>query len=158
MERRNLVNGALAAGLAAFAVPARADDGAAAAAAAGGDDGTTNAVHALHQTVERLYRNSATEPWAGLERVRRAQNDWIKSQQKYPDFLEVGLGVWDSVHDWHVRFQQPLNITRLDDGRYAMAYMFTTLLLRPDMQNDWMGFPFDLDRRRAGSPAPTPQP
>ena len=52
--------------------------------------------------------------------------------RKYPDFLEIGLDVWDNIWDWHVVYQQPLNVTRVADGRYAMSFMFTTLLLRPD--------------------------
>lgn len=146
MERRSLVNGGLVAGVAALVAPARAEAGG--GAAAGGDDGTTNAVHSLQNTVQKLFDVATKEPWTALDRVRRAQHDWLKSQQKYPDFLEVGLNVWDGMHDWHVRYQQPLNITRLDDGRYAMAFMFTTLLLRADMLADWIGFPFDFDRRR----------
>jgi hypothetical protein len=66
--------------------------------------------------------------------------------QKYPDFIEVGIDVWDSVHDWHVRFQQPLNVTRVADGRYAMSFSFTTLILRPEMAGDYVGPPFDLDQ------------
>jgi hypothetical protein len=155
MERRSLVNGGLVAGVAALVAPARAEAGG--MAAAGGDDGTTNAVHSLQNTVQRLFDVANREPWTGLERIRRAQHDWLKSQQKYPDFLEVGLNVWDSLHDWHVRYQQPLSITRLDDGRYAMAFMFTTILLRSDMLADWIGYPFDLERRRAEPAVVTPQ-
>jgi hypothetical protein len=146
MERRSLVNGGLAAGMAALVAPPRAEAGA--GAAGGGDADTTNAVHGLQNTVQRLFDVANREPWAGLERIRRAQHDWLKSQQKYPDFLEVGLNVWDSLHDWHVRYQQPMSITRLDDGRYAMAFMFTTILLRSDLSADWIGHPFDLERRR----------
>ena len=146
MQRRSLVNGGLAAGMAALVAPARAEAGA--GAAGGGDADTTTAVHALQNTVQRMFDVANREPRTGLERIRRAQHDWLKSQQKYPDFLEVGLNVWDSLHDWHVRYQQPMSITRLDDGRYAMAFMFTTILLRSDMSADWIGFPFDLERRR----------
>lgn len=149
MERRSLVNGGLAAGVAALVAPVRAE--AAAGAAAGGDDADriVGAIGSLHSGVERMFRSAATDPWLPIERIRKVQHDWLKAHQKYPDFVEVGLAVWDGMHDWHVRHQHPLNITRLDDGRYAMAFMFTTLLLRYDLQPDWIGFPFDLDRRPA---------
>jgi hypothetical protein len=157
MERRSLVNGGLVAGVAALVAPhradaaradaARADAARADAAAGGGDDGTTNAVHRLQNSVEHMFQTAANAPWSALERIRKHQHDWLKSQQKYPDFIEVGLAVWDGLHDWHVRYQHPMSITRLDDGRYAMAFMFTTVLLRPDMQTDWIGYPFDLERR-----------
>lgn len=155
MERRSLVNGALAASVAALVAPVRADAaraeaaGGAAAAGAGDDNGAAAAaVSSLHSSIDRMFRQVQTEPWTDIARIRKAQHDWLKAQQKYPDFIEVGLDVWDGLHDWHVRYQQPMSITRLDDGRYAMAFMFTTLLLRPDMQVDWIGYPFDIERRR----------
>lgn len=157
MERRSLVNGGLVAGVAALVAPSRVEAAGGAAAAGGGDDGTTSAVHSLNNSIQRLFDRANTEPWTGIQRIRKVQHDWLKSQQKYPDFVEVGLSVWDSVHDWAVRYQQPMSITRLDDGRYAMAFMFTTLLLRADMMADWIGYPFDLERRREPDPAPPPQ-
>jgi hypothetical protein len=42
-----------------------------------------------------------------------------------------------------VVFEQPLNVTRLGDGRYAMAFMFTTLLLRPEVAPNFVSYPFD---------------
>jgi len=55
----------------------------------------------------------------------------------------VGVGVWESLYDWDVRHQQPLNVTRTGDGRYAMAVAFTTLILRPDQSDNYIGFGFD---------------
>lgn len=147
MERRSLVNGGLFTGLTALFVPSSAE-----AAAGGGQEGdqrVANAVVDLRRTLEQQLQQQATGPWSGVTAIRRQQHEWMKSQQKYPDFLEIGLGVWDSLHDWHVRHQHPMNVTRLADGRYAMAFMFTTLLLRPEMAPEWVGFPFDADSRRA---------
>ena len=39
--------------------------------------------------------------------------------------------MWDNIYDWHVAYQQPLNVSRLTDGRYAMLFSFTTLLFGP---------------------------
>jgi len=65
--------------------------------------------------------------------------------RKYPDFIEIGLDVWDNVYDWHVAYQQALSVQRLADGRYGMAFMFTTLLLRSDLNPEFVGYPFDTD-------------
>ena len=149
MERRNLVNGGLLAGVTALVAP-RASE--AAGAAAGGQDGdqrVANAVGDLRRSIEQQFQSQSSGPWAGINAIRRHQHDWLKAAQKYPDFIEIGVGVWDSIHDWHVRMQQPINMTRLPDGRYAMAFTFTTLLLRPDMAADFVGYPFDADGRRA---------
>ena len=48
-----------------------------------------------------------------------------------------------TVYDWHVRWQQPLTIGRLPDGLYAMAFMMTTLVLRPNMQANYLGPGYD---------------
>jgi hypothetical protein len=44
--------------------------------------------------------------------------------------------------------QQPINMTRLTDGRYTLVFMFTTLLLRPDQAADFVGYSFDADTAR----------
>ena len=138
IERRNLVGGGLAAGLAALAAaPAPAE----AAAAAAQDDGVrvAAAVDNLRAAVDR----QAEAPWRVVARVREQQHVWLRATQKFPDFMEVGIGVWEALWDWHVRYQQPLSVTRLPDGRYAMAFMFTTLLLRPDQDANFVGVAFD---------------
>jgi len=128
-------------GLAALAAP-RAE----AAAAAADDDGqSASAINRLRETVERQFSEVYSSKWRGVARVRQQQHMWMQSSRKYPDFIEIGIDVWDNVYDWHVAFQQPLNVTRLADGRYAMAFMFTTLLLRPDQSADFVGYAFDAD-------------
>ena len=160
MERRDLVNGGLVAGLTALVAPAPAEAGSAGGGAAGGggqdgDQRVASAVLELRRSLEQQYQSQQQGPWAGVAAIRRQQHDWLKSAQKYPDFIEIGVGIWDSIHDWHVRHQQPINMTRLDDGRYAMAFMFTTLLLRPDMAAEFVGYPFEAEGRRAPA-APQP--
>lgn len=150
MERRALVNGGLVAGLTALVAP----DSAEAAAAAGGGGGqgsdlqVANSVGELRRSLEQLAQQQMQGPWTGVNAIRRQQHDWLKATHKYPDFIEVGVGIWDSLHDWHVRHQQPLSLTRLTDGRYAISFMFTTIVLRPDMPIEYVSFPFDADARR----------
>jgi hypothetical protein len=37
---------------------------------------------------------------------------FLRTTGKFPDFLEVGIDVWQQVYDWHVRYQQPLMLGR----------------------------------------------
>jgi hypothetical protein len=139
VERRHLVSGGLVAGLAALAAPSAdatpADDDAQSAAA----------ISSLQRSFERQFAEVYSDKWFGVSRVRKEQRRWIVTTRKYPDFIEIGLDVWDNLYDWHVAYQQPPNVMRLADGRYAMTFMFTTLLLRSDQAPDYVGFSFDAD-------------
>jgi hypothetical protein len=142
VERRDVMGTGLVAGLAALVAPAAAAEN----AAAPQEERVVQAVLSLRETVQRELEALRDGPWAGVERIREQQRIWVRSTQKYPDFMEVGLDVWDSLHDWHVRYQQPINVARMNDGRYAMVFMFTTIILRPDQMPNYVGLPYDTRR------------
>ena len=151
MERRAVVGGSLLAGLSTLMSQAALADGAsaeAASAAAGDLEGVSDSIDQLRLTVEHQFATVYTDKWQGVARVRQQQHTWMRSTQKYPDFIEVGLDIWDNIYDWHVVYQQPVNMTRTSDGRYTMVFMYTTLLLRPDQALDFVGFAFDADSAR----------
>jgi hypothetical protein len=93
--------------------------------------------------VRALLERHLEKPFAELVEIRQQQRIFLKASHKYPDFIEIGIDVWDRLHDWHVRNQLPLNIVRRDDGRYTMTLMFTTLVLRPDQADGYVSFGFD---------------
>jgi hypothetical protein len=128
-----------------MAASAEGAEAAAATAAADSDDETASAINRFRDVYERQLEQVYSARWKGVTRVRQQQRTWLLSTRKYPDFIEIGLDVWDNVYDWHVAYQQPLNVQRLTDGRYAMAFMFTTLLLRSDQNPDFVGYAFDRD-------------
>ena len=136
MERRHLVSGGLLAGLAgAFGFPASAQG---AQQRPDADDRTATAVDELRKVVDRGLQVSPE-----LARIREQQRIFMRANQKFPDFLEVGIGIWESVYDWHVRHQRPVIMGRTTDGRYTMTVMETLLLLRPDQAESFVGFGFD---------------
>jgi len=140
VQRRDLMGGGLVAGLATLMTP-RAE----ASAVADDDEHTAASIDRFRETVAQQFEQVYSAKWQGVSRVRKQQHTWITSTRKYPDFIEIGLDVWDNVYDWHVTYQQPVNMLRLSDGRYAMSFMFTTLLLRPDQSPDFVGYAFDAD-------------
>ena len=140
VERRNLVGGGLVAGLASLMTT-----GVGAAPRAGDDEVSASAIDRFRQTSERQFEQIYTQKWKGVSRVRQQQRTWLISTRKYPDFLEIGIDVWENIYDWHVVYQQPLNVSRLADGRYAMMFTFTMLLLRSDQNPDFVGYAFDAD-------------
>jgi hypothetical protein len=140
VERRNLMGGGLAAGFAALVAGGEAE---AAAQSDGGGAAVASAVGSVRDAINNLYNGS----WGRINQVREQQRIWLRANHKYPDFIELGVNVWDGLYDWHVRYQQPINMTRTADGRYLMAFMFTTFILRPDQDPNYVGPPFDGDRR-----------
>lgn len=140
MERRTLVGSGLAAGLAALAAGTEVE---AAAQREGSDAAVADAVRGVRDAINNLHARA----WTRITQIREQQRIWLRANHKYPDFMEIGIDVWDALHDWHVRYQQPINMTRTADGRYVMAFMFTTFILRPDQSPDYVGPPFDGDRR-----------
>ena len=142
VERRNLVGG-LAAGLAALVGAGEVEAAATAQRDENDSQEVSREVRQLRQTIETNFNR----PWVTIARIREQQRIWLRANHKYPDFIEVGTDIWDALYDWHVRFQQPINMTRTGDGRYVISFMFTTFILRPDQGADYLGPGFDGDRR-----------
>ena len=145
VERRQLVGGGIVAGLTALM-----GESSASAAAAVSEDSLqiSGSIDQLRKTFEGQFDQTYTTLWRGVTRIRQQQRTWLKSTMKFPDFIEIGIEVWDNVYDWHVAHQQPLSMGRAGDGHYTMTFMFTTLVLRPEQAPDYVGFPFDSDSRR----------
>jgi hypothetical protein len=145
VERRQLVGGGIVASLTALM-----GESSARAAAAVSEDSLqiSGSIDQLRKTLEGQFDQTYTSLWRGVARVRQQQRTWMKSTMKFPDFIEIGIDVWDNLYDWHVAHQQPVSMGRAADGHYTMTFMFTTLVLRPEQTPDYVGFPFDSDARR----------
>jgi hypothetical protein len=137
MNRRHLIGGGLAAGLTGLASPE--------AAAAAQDDGTVvaAAVRELSGTLSGFLGMAQPGPLDDVALVRQQQRTFIRANNKYPNYLDVGLNVWESVYFWHVKHRQPLELGRLADGRYTLRFMFTTLVMRPDVDLNYVSLGFD---------------
>ena len=78
-----------------------------------------------------------------ISTVRDAQKAFLRVNGKLPDMIEVGPDTWFGAHDWHVRWQQPLDIGRDALGRYTLRLLGTLLILRAEMPGSYVGTPFD---------------
>ena len=96
----------------------------------------TDAIDKLRQELrnERLF----TE----LTGVREAQVRFLAANGKFPNFIEVGTDVWWALHDWHIRWQQPITLGRDAVGRYTILLMPTIVIMRPEAK-DSIGLPYD---------------
>jgi hypothetical protein len=133
-DRRSLINGTLFSGFAALGSAPQSRSGSSGDA----DTASAKAVSELNDTIRRAVQTSPE-----LARIREQQRIFLKANQKFPDVIEVGIGVWESVFDWHVRHQRPLSVSTNAEGRYTMAGAFSTLVLRPELSENYVGVGMD---------------
>ena len=138
IDRRKLVNSAL---IASAAVVTSAASTEAAAQQSGND--VVRVANAIDD-FRRLIENELDPTRGMVAQIRVQQRTYLRANQKYPDFIDIGPFVWEQVYDWHIRFQQPVMVTRMNDGRYGMAFQLTTLVLRPEQPDSYISLPYDL--------------
>ena len=97
----------------------------------------SNAIHDLRDEIKRQ------EVFWELGAVREPIKAFLRTNGKYPEFLEVGIDVWQQIYDWHVRYQQAPTVSRTAEGRYTILLMATTIVMRVDTQLNYVGIPFD---------------
>jgi hypothetical protein len=142
MNRRIAIRSGLLAGLMAAALGAPFE------ATAGEQGSDAQVVAALKdvETVLRRQEDGRNAHWSQVRRVQEQQRIFLKSWHRYPQFIEIGARVWEGLLEWHVRERQELKVTRAADGRYLMTFMFTTLLMRPDLEENYVGPGLDSER------------
>ncbi len=96
--------------------------------------------NALGKIANTLEADHSTDPIAP---IWNRQIDYLKSTNKFPDFIDVSPDIWTRVYFWHVRMQQPLVLARDAQGRYTLALGFTNLVLRPDVAPNFISTPYD---------------
>jgi hypothetical protein len=136
IPRRQVIGGALAGGvLGALAEPELE-------AAAQGSDRVDVApiVRALNElrTEVRTQRQ-----FIEIVSIREAQVTFLRSNGKLPDYIDVGTDLWFAAYDWHIRWNQPLNVGRDGNGRLTLAVLSTLLILRPEAQANYLSLPYD---------------
>jgi hypothetical protein len=140
VERRDLIGGGLAAGLATLFGGDAAQGAQTMQRTVPTDDDATaaKAVDALRAMLEHQHESQE------IMRIRSQQRTFLKANQKFPDFIDVGIEVWERMHDWHVKNRQPLTIVRTNDGHYGMSFMATTLILRHEQTENYISWGYDV--------------
>jgi hypothetical protein len=107
------------------------------------------------QESDTVYLNRILEELRGIRKavsfqgaqavaqVRLAQRTFLKNSSRFPEFVDVGFDVYESVIDWLIAVQQPVTINRIADGRYSVALFATTIVLRPDFPDNYVGQGYD---------------
>ena len=78
-----------------------------------------------------------------IGRVRERFTTHLRAHGKFPDFMEIGSNIFYDVYDWHVRYTQQIQITRISDQRFAIQFMFTQLIVRWEQDPNYLGVPFE---------------
>jgi hypothetical protein len=151
LARRRMLGTTLFGGLLGSAIPASlsARSRTAAEAEAGPSEQSTqmsdNQVTKIVDALKDVSRAIEAPPGAFVEilPIRQKQMDYLRSTNKFPDFIDVGLEIWFAVHDWHIKHLLQPALGRDANGRYTIALMGTQLVMRPDLVPTFISAPYD---------------
>ena len=141
ITRREVVTGGIVAGalgvgpeaaLAAVPVPQR-----------DADEKMVSLLTEIRDELKRGRANCNVNDCPEVERVRNEQRTFLKGHNRFPDYIDVGADVWDRLCDWHIERGLPLQVSRLPEGRYAMPFFQTFVVLRSDVANSYISQGYD---------------
>ena len=90
-----------------------------------------------------IHRAVSVGDAQSLASIRLARRMYFKNTGRFPEFVDVGFDVYESVIDWLVAMQQPVTIDRQADGKYSVALFATTIVLRSDFPDNYVGQGYD---------------
>ena len=146
VTRRHLLAGGVFAGMAGAGAPRLEEAVAAAPPGADQSDTAINGLRSVLEDIRSMWRSQyscASTLCPEIDAIRQEQRRFMKGSNKFPDFIDIGIDIWERLIDWHVKYQQRLTISRMGDGRYIMPFGVTTLVLRPDMSGSYMSLGYD---------------
>lgn len=123
--------------------------------ATGAGGGVLMANEAPQQETDAAYLSRILEELRGIRKavsfqgaqavaqVRLAQRTFLKNTGRFPEYVDVGFDIYESVVDWLITVQQPVTINRIFDGKYSVALFATTIVLRPDFPDNYVGQGYD---------------
>ena len=104
----------------------------------GSDAATRQDLQEIRDAVRDLRRLT---PSLDVTQIQDRQRLHFKLSQKFPDYIDIGLQVWERLYTWHFENKLPLKAARTPEGRLEMEFMFTTLVLRADIPDSLIGNP-----------------
>ena len=141
VSRRAMLGTSTVGGLLASLAPAAAAEPAGVAAAQrGSEEAIQDVTKAIRDLRDEMKRQ--TDFWE-LASLRDPIRMFLRTSGKFPDFVEVGVDIWQQVYDWHIRHLQQPTIGRNAEGRYTIMLMATMLVMRVEAQPTFIGIPFD---------------
>jgi hypothetical protein len=148
LTRRDVVTGVGALGAVAVA-PGSGDAAADAAAQSAGDPQLAQGLRDIRSQMKDIRDvldvaiRENTLSFGAVSKLRTLFEQFIRASGKFPDYCDIGTGVFYDIYDWHVKHVQPIQITRQQDNRVAIRFMFTTLVVRQEQESSFIGIPYD---------------
>ena len=93
--------------------------------------------------LQGIRRAVSTEGTQAVAQIRDSQRTFFKNTGRFPDFIDVGFNVFQSVVDWLIAVQQPVTLSRVTDGRYSLNFIGSTIVLRGDFADNYVGQGYD---------------
>lgn len=109
-------------------------------------DRVVSEVRAMQLSVQRLNTSiteAARVTTGALADLRERFAVYLRTTGRFPEYIDVGVDVFYEAYDWHVRHQQPLQVSRQAGSRLALVFMYTQLVLRPEQERGFIGIPYD---------------
>ena len=109
-------------------------------------DRVVSEVRAVQLSVQRLNTSiteAARVTTGALADLRERFAVYLRTTGRFPEYIDVGVDVFYEAYDWHVRHQQPLQVSRQAGSRLALVFMYTQLVLRPEQERGFIGIPYD---------------
>ena len=118
--------------------------GNAAAAQRSGDSArdSADALQAFSQVLEQI-RGQHTVATSVFIQLRDRQRQFYRLNQRFPECIDVGIRVWESMQEWHIRHLRPLNINRAGDGRWQMDFIMSVIVLKHELPDNEVGQAYD---------------
>ncbi len=63
--------------------------------------------------LRQIRRAVSIEGTQAITNIRAAQRTYLKNSSRFPEFIDVGYDVFQSVVDWLIAVRQPVTISRL---------------------------------------------
>jgi hypothetical protein len=134
LSRRELIAGGAVAHMAG-ARPAAAQQG-------GSDVESARVLREIQNVLDAIRAQHAiTTPV--FNQLRDRQRQFYRINQRFPECIDVGIRVWESMQEWHIRHLRPLNINRAGDGRWQMDFIMSVLVLKHELPENEVGQPYD---------------
>jgi hypothetical protein len=80
-----------------------------------------------------------TMSYGSLGVIKLRLETWVRATGRFPEFWDVGISVFLEIYDWHIRQQQPIQISRIAEQRMAIQWMFTQYVLRWENEPNYIG-------------------